>query len=41
MVTKNEILKQKVIVRLDDESIMTYHKEELKNISSQTQLPNP
>jgi cell fate regulator YaaT (PSP1 superfamily) len=29
-VLKNEILAQKVIVRLDDESIMTYSKEELK-----------
>jgi cell fate regulator YaaT (PSP1 superfamily) len=29
-VLKNEILAQKVVVRLDDESIMTYSKEELK-----------
>lgn len=29
-VLKNEILAQKVMVRLDDESIMTYSKEELK-----------
>jgi cell fate regulator YaaT (PSP1 superfamily) len=29
-VIKNEILAQKVMVRLDDESIMTYSKEELK-----------
>lgn len=35
-VLKNEILLQKVVVRLDDESIMTYHKEELK-----TKPPQP
>jgi cell fate regulator YaaT (PSP1 superfamily) len=37
-VLKNEILAQKVIVRLDDESIMTYSKEELK---FKQQSPNP
>ena len=39
-VLKNEILEQKIIVRLDDESIMTYHKGELKNNPSQTQTPD-
>ena len=35
-VLKNEILEQKVIVRLDDESIVTYHKDELKIKPPQT-----
>ena len=35
-VLKNEILDQKVVVRLDDESIMTYHKEELQNKTTQS-----
>ena len=39
-VLKNQILEQKIIVRLDDETIMTYRKEELKNFSSRTQTPN-
>ena len=39
-VLKNQILEQKIIIRLDDESIMTYRKEELKNFSSTTQTPN-
>ena len=39
-VLKNQILEQKIIVRLDDENIMTYRKEELKNFSSTTQTPN-
>ena len=39
-VLKNEILEQKIIVRLDDESIMTYRKEELKSFPSTTQTPN-
>ena len=39
-VLKNEILEQKIIVRLDDESIMAYHKGELKNNPSQTQTPD-
>ena len=39
-VLKNQILEQKVIVRLDDESIMTYHKEELKSFLSKIETPN-
>ena len=39
-VLKNQILEQKIIVRLDDESVMTYQKEELKNFSSTAQTPN-
>ena len=39
-VLKNEILKQKVVVRLNDESIMTYHKEELVNNPPQLKTPN-
>ena len=39
-VLKNEILEQKVVVRLNDESIMTYHQEELKNNPSQPKTPN-
>jgi len=35
-VLKNEILEQKIIVRLEDESIMTYHKKELKTIPTQS-----
>jgi hypothetical protein len=37
-VLKNEILARRVIVRLDDESINTYSKEELK---VKQQNPNP
>ena len=39
-VLKNEILEQKVVVRLNDESIMTYHQEELKNNPPQPKTPN-
>jgi len=39
-VLKNQILEQKIIVRLDDENIMTYRKEELKSFSSKIQAPN-
>ena len=39
-VLKNQTLEQKVIVRLDDESIMTYHKEELKSFLSKIETPN-
>ena len=39
-VLKNEILEQKVVVRLNDESIMTYHKEELVNNPPQPKTPN-
>jgi cell fate regulator YaaT (PSP1 superfamily) len=39
-VLKNQILEQKIIVRLDDENIMTYRKEELKSFLSKTQTPN-
>jgi cell fate regulator YaaT (PSP1 superfamily) len=39
-VLKNDILQQKIIVRLDDESIVTYHRDEVKtpakNQSSQS-----
>jgi cell fate regulator YaaT (PSP1 superfamily) len=30
-VLKNEILEQRIVVRLEDESIMTYHLDELPN----------
>jgi len=40
-VLKNEILEQKVVVRLNDESIMTYHQEELINNPPQPKTPNP
>jgi len=40
-VLKNEILEQKVIVRLDDESIMTYHKDELKITPHNPEPQNP
>ena len=39
-VLKNEILEQKVVVRLNDESIMTYHHEELKSNPPQPKIPN-
>ena len=39
-VLKNEILEQKVVVRLNDESIMTYHQEELKSNPPQPKTPN-
>ena len=39
-VLKNEILEQKVVVRLNDESIMTYHQEEIKNNPPQPKTPN-
>ena len=39
-VLKNEILEQKVVVRLNDESIMTYHQEELINNPAQPKTPN-
>ena len=39
-VLKNQILEQKIIVRLDDESIMTYRKEEVKSLLSKIQTPN-
>ena len=39
-VLKNEILEQKVVVRLNDESIMTYHQKELINNPAQPKTPN-
>ncbi len=39
-VLKNEILEQKVVVRLNDESIMTYHREELTSNPPQPKTPN-
>jgi cell fate regulator YaaT (PSP1 superfamily) len=39
-VLKNEILEQKVVVRLNDESIMTYHHKELINNPAQPKTPN-
>ena len=39
-VLKNQILEQKIIVRLDDDNIVTYLKEELKSFLSQNQPPN-
>ncbi len=38
-VIKNEILEQKIVVRLNDESILTYHKDELKIKPPQTSKP--
>ena len=38
-ILKNEILEQNVVVLLEDGSLMTYHKDELKTKSTQTKSP--
>ena len=39
-VLKIEVLKQKVLVRLNDENIMTYHQEEITNKPTQPKTLN-
>jgi len=38
-ILKNEILEQKVVILLEDGSLMTYHKDELTTKPTQTKSP--